>query len=608
MEFFSNIKFVESLNKMNEINLKITERDQYLDVIFADNILMKNISKNDQVIYNDLLLTDLEIFQTSNPVFAKINKTKTPFGSSYLKLLLKMPLSNPILLKNRQSIIKNLSLVNNAIEKILSNTHECMDDLIWFWKPQSQESQKLIDIVYFKNNFLQFANKNSYILNATTYANLYIFPLITILNPLIPIITIFLLMKQTNTNYQLSDALNMIRVVYNFNKGNGNQFYLIVFLVWVLIYLYSVYQIITNAILQYKIIQLIRNKLYHLTKFKNMSHQLYELYCTFPEKDLSIDINQVKISLNYIDKYIDVKESSYLFDNKGYTLSSFQKIYQSDEIKNHLIILSHFIGYIDSLLSISKLVENQKGYSYVDFISQPNSIVSFKGLWHPCIDYSKAVLNDSNIQSHRIITGPNAGGKSTYIKNVAILVLLSHVFTIGNCHKCQITPFKLIHSYIHLIDTKGIESLFEAEMNRCFNFIETIKKINPNDHIFAIFDELLTSTNFYEGVSAAYSICLEFIQYPNLLTLMTTHYTQLTELEKDTNKRFRNYRVTANLSDDKQLGSNQLGSKKITFDYKIKKGISNQFIALDLLKLKGFDNRIIENATKYLKKISNKYN
>ena len=172
--------------------------------------------------------------------------------------------------------------------------------------------------------------------------------------------------------------------------------------------------------------------------------------------------------------------------------------------------------------------------------------------------------------------------------------------TINNSRELQLTPFKLIHTYIHLVDTKGVESLFEAEMNRFFNFIQKNKQLTENEYAFAIFDELFTSTNFYEGVSAAYAICTEFTKHANLIVMLTTHYKQLTDLEfnnklKNGPNKFSNYKVTVD----------QLNNGRIDFNYLIQRGISEQYIALDLLQLKGFDPEIINNAFSYMKQLHN---
>jgi len=594
MNLLKNTTFIESLNRIDDINVNENEREIYIKNLFETNHLMKNIAASDRLLLNKQIYDDLEIFGTDNPIFSHINKTITPFGSEYLKLILKLPISNSDHLHNRQTIIKSLSnqQLSTQIKQKLNDATHFIDDLLWIWKPQTQETQSLMDIVYFKNRFFKFANDRSLLLNISSYLSLYIFPFIQLISPLIPVFTIFFMIKKFDPDIEWNMIWNILKQIYKINTGS--KFHMVGLLVWFLVYLYGTYTVITSCILQYKIIQLLHNKLYNLTKLKNIATELFFQYKNIINNetnnytDKSINLPLIQNSLNYLDTFLDVNNPGELFDNKGHSLTLFKKIYQNEEIKYHLIIISQFIGYMDSIIAISQL--NNDGYSFINYIVNDHPVISFNGIWHPCLDPSKSVLNNSDIQSHRVITGPNAGGKSTYIKNVALLLLFSHTLTIGNCKKGYITPFKLLHSYIHLVDVKGVESLFEAEMNRCFEFIKTMSQLEKNQYCFAIFDELFTSTNFYEGVSAAYAICFEFIKYPNLVTLMTTHYSQLTELEKSTHKRFRNYKVTVDHSPD----------GKILFNYKIRKGISNQFIALDLLKLKGFDNQIINNAITYL--------
>ena len=585
--------FIESLNGIKNSQINNDEKKTYFDTIFKENHLMKHIKDEDKVLINEQIYNDLEMFTTEDPIFHHIDKTQTQFGSNYLKLLLKMPISNSDFLKNRQTLAKLLNQKNYSCE-LNTKLHECQnlsDDLLWFWKPPNQEMKNLIDIVYYKYQIMQFANRKTSIMNFTTYLNIYLLPLIQILSPFIPVFIIFLIARQTSPNIEWKMIFKLMRDIYKININSKIQ--LIGLFIWILVYLYSVYSVITNAILQYKIIQLIHTKLHSITLYKNHCQKIYEIYkiICLNKKDLSINLNTIDKSLTYLNNLLKIENPVRFFDNKGYVLSSFQNVYQNEDIRFHLTVLSQFIGYIDCLLSISQLHKNNYCFANFDDPDPGKSPhLTFSQIWHPCLDHNQSVKNSSTINSHRIITGPNAGGKSTYIKNVAILSLMAQSLTVCNCKQVFMTPFKLIHTYIHLIDTKGVESLFEAEMNRCYEFIKIVQTLKKKEYAFAIFDELFTSTNFPEGISAAYSICLEFNKNSNLLTLMTTHYSQLSELEKISNSRFKNYKVCIKKSADGQ----------ILFNYKIRKGVSNQFIALDLLKLKGFEPEIVNNAMQYL--------
>lgn len=183
-----------------------------------------------------------------------------------------------------------------------------------------------------------------------------------------------------------------------------------------------------------------------------------------------------------------------------------------------------------------------------------------------------------------VITGPNAGGKSTSIKSVCISLILGQTIGVVPCKSATITPFDFINTYLNIPDCKGKESLFEAEMHRARDHIYSLDKLDKNKKSFVIMDEIFSSTNPEEGISGGYAIANKLSSYDNSVALITTHFNYLTKLEKE--GRYRNIRIP--------ITRDEKGA--IAYPYKIEKGISDQFIALELLKEKGFDKELVENA------------
>ena len=173
-----------------------------------------------------------------------------------------------------------------------------------------------------------------------------------------------------------------------------------------------------------------------------------------------------------------------------------------------------------------------------------------------------------------IITGPNAAGKSTFIKTILLNILFSQTISLSTSENIDLTLFKNLNSYLHIPDTKGKESLFEAEMNRSLNYINYLKE-NEDDKSLIIMDELFSSTNNKEGIEAAKIVCKEMVKYKNNLTLLTTHYSELSSLEKET-KKFKNYKFLIRRNE----------KNDIVFTYKLKKGFSKDYIALELFSKK----------------------
>jgi len=207
---------------------------------------------------------------------------------------------------------------------------------------------------------------------------------------------------------------------------------------------------------------------------------------------------------------------------------------------------------------------------------------------------NKVVKNSIQMKNNLLITGPNAAGKSTFIKSVIINILLSQTIGVNSCSYFEMSPFHLIETYLHIPDVKGKSSLFEAEMFRSKEYIEKIKELEENEFSFIVLDEIFSSTNYIEGFSGAYSILKNLSNYKNTLFIVTTHFTDLEILEKDTKGRIENYKFTVDYDENKE----------IQFNYLLEKGISNQYIALELLKKNGFDEKILEDAFQISKRIS----
>ena len=143
----------------------------------------------------------------------------------------------------------------------------------------------------------------------------------------------------------------------------------------------------------------------------------------------------------------------------------------------------------------------------------------------------------------------------------------------------------------------GISSLFETEMIKSKNYIDRISQYPPNKFSLIIMDEIFSSTNYIEGASGAYGILKKLSSFDNNMTLITTHYSKLSKLEKTTNNKFKNYKFEINRNNNND----------ILYNYKLQSGISNQNIALELLKKNEFDINIINDALLFEKELLKAY-
>ena len=136
------------------------------------------------------------------------------------------------------------------------------------------------------------------------------------------------------------------------------------------------------------------------------------------------------------------------------------------------------------------------------------------------------VRNHVNLEHFGVITGPNASGKTTYLKTTAINIILSQQFGMGFYSKCTLNPYTHIHSYLNIPDTSGRDSLFQAESRRCKEILQTIQQKSATRQ-FCIFDELYSGTNPKEATKSAYAF-MEFLrQYKHVDLFLTTHYVSI---------------------------------------------------------------------------------
>lgn len=209
-------------------------------------------------------------------------------------------------------------------------------------------------------------------------------------------------------------------------------------------------------------------------------------------------------------------------------------------------------------------------FQYARYKTGSVPYLHIRGCIHPYL--TKPVPNDVDMRQNSaiLISGPNAGGKSTYMKATAIHLLFAQSmgFAPG---QVTVNPYESMDTYLHIPDCKGRESLFQAEMNRCIDFMD---RVQHGQRSFMMMDEIFTSTNVLEGIQAAHHVLRRLIDQPNLTLMVTTHFEDLRALEEETKGRIRNYYVEI-----KRKGA----ARSICFTYKICRGTTTERIALELI-------------------------
>ena len=273
-----------------------------------------------------------------------------------------------------------------------------------------------------------------------------------------------------------------------------------------------------------------------------------------------------------------------------------------DEIKKEVFNLkanASVINELDVLVSLSIIADE---YSLVrPELVQERRIEIVEGR-HPVVERvskSEYVANDcmmSETDNTMLITGPNMSGKSTYMRQLAIIIIMAQMGSFVPCKYCKLPIFDKIFTRIGASDdlVSG-ESTFMVEMLEAKNAI-----CNATSNSLILFDELGRGTATYDGMSIAQAI-LEYVNnHIKCKTLFSTHYHELTDLAYK-NTGIKNIHVEAIEKDG-----------KVTFLHKIKDGAVDKSYGIHVAKLAGLPNDVLSRAqevlTYYEKKSKNKGN
>ena len=249
--------------------------------------------------------------------------------------------------------------------------------------------------------------------------------------------------------------------------------------------------------------------------------------------------------------------------------------------------IAKIISEIDMLQSFS-IVSDQ--YRFVRPTLTEEKLIKMIECRHPVVEQvmkDKYIPNDIIMDKTTdilLITGPNMAGKSTYMRQCAITVIMAQIGCFVPCKSCTMPIFDKIFTRIGASDdlVSG-ESTFMVEMKEANTAIS-----EATEHSLILFDELGRGTATYDGMSLAQAI-LEYIHDKiKAKTMFSTHYHELTSLEKDL-KHLKNVHVSAVEKDG-----------KITFLHKVKNGAVDKSYGIHVASLAHLPDSLIKRADEIL--------
>lgn len=251
------------------------------------------------------------------------------------------------------------------------------------------------------------------------------------------------------------------------------------------------------------------------------------------------------------------------------------------------------IGNIDSLISLAKVAETM---NYVKPEIITNGSIDIVAGRHPVVEKTikgtQFIPNDTHIDFNNrfhIITGPNMAGKSTYMRQVAIITYMAQIGSFVPAESASISIVDRIFTRVGASDDLAAgESTFMVEMNELANILE-----NATRNSLIILDEIGRGTSTYDGMAIAWATVEHIVDTEKIgaKTLFATHYHELNELENEL-EGVKNYSVQV-----KEKGDD------VIFLRKIVEGPADESYGIYVARLAGVPSNVVNSAKKILNRL-----
>lgn len=323
-----------------------------------------------------------------------------------------------------------------------------------------------------------------------------------------------------------------------------------------------------------------RSKMHALNQLIYIAESIERLFC---EQNIA---SQFKISLILDAQGVSLinglkatryeDETNYCFDTSAVHTFLFD-VYESD---TQLAQIFASIAEMDAYNAIAtKFIEGQKSqhkFCFAHKVESAQPQVRSQGFWNVLVP--NAVINSMDMNQHVILTGPNAGGKTTSIRANLQNIILAQTYGVAAAEQFNYTQFDIILSYLNISDdlVNGL-SLFASEVKRAKDLLEIIKEMTPGQKLFFALDELFTGTAAEQGEKCAYEFIKKTATYERVLFVYATHFDKLKQLGKQ-NIGLMNYKVDAPIKNN---------DGKLVYPFTLSAGASTINVAEDMAKEAG---------------------
>jgi len=582
---------MESVRKMFHITPprdSILNRDIHkvfsLPILYVDQDKLFDLNP---IVADDLELTkplmeDISgIPIVSNTMYEYLLKPQNKFASALVPEWSKYFTTDVDFLKQTQNVIYNMDYISIENDESIN-----YDKFLKLWKDLKQDNVNFMD----KYSFIEFdiarhLNESSTFLQALSFVNMAS-PALSFFIPILFLIFPFIILKIQGIPIDFTTYFNTLKniaknhFIGSIIKTAQNMSWSSLFYLSMTVGLYGlqIYQNYMACIRFYNNISRINEHISFLKDYilvsasnidkfveMNSQHSTYKNFCTLS----SCHSDKLKDIYNEIKDIAPFKPKISKIAEIGYLLKSFYHLHTNAEYENSLRYSAGFNGFVSNLRGVRENTISKN----VNLATFNNKNTTMNGLYYPALVQEKHVKNSCSFDKNIIITGPNASGKTTFLKSASINIILSQQFGVGFYDECSINPYTHIHSYLNIPDTSARDSLFQAESRRCKDIIDVIDGCDDTNRHLCIFDELYSGTNPDEATKAAYAFLKYLSVKPNVDFALTTHYHKLCKKIKKKHN-MTNFKMDVNVID----------GRIDEYTFKLKKGVSTVKGGLSILE------------------------
>lgn len=552
---------------------------------------VKDKHKLPETIADDLELVTVKDASVTKPLYNYFLSPQTKYGEKLIPRWSNYFTTCSKYLNQTRQILSEYKEISLETDKI--------DVFETRWQDIKSDSAFNSKYFYVDVKQLSFLNKYPLILQGLSLYN-FGAPFLSLLAPVFMLILPFFLLKATGASITINTYKTILvdqlkrQAIWRLFSQDGSVQSKLYLLFSVAIYIFNIYQNIVMCIKFYKNFNYIFDFFHkastymeyisrEMKKFSDYCKPL-KLYEAFNTETCTI----YEVIKNHCEKMHKLQPFTFSLTKFGYigqVMHTFYEFKHNKMLESAIDYSLDYFGYLDNIKGIQHNL--QEGHINFGKIKNNCKNPRMIDVYYPNLAGStQCIKNNATLNKNFVISGPNASGKTTFLKTILINIIFTQQTGCGFYKSCVIRPYHRLHCYLNIPDTSGRDSLFQAEARRCKEIVDSITTDISLNH-FCVFDELYSGTNPYEAVASAFSYLSYLAKYPNVTVMITTHFLNLCEILERKEK----YSAL-------QMETDIHGGDAI-YKYKIKKGISHVRCGIRVLRQLNYPQEILDKVSDF---------